>query len=95
MRDYELVVILNPQIPEENVPPTIEKISQLITARGGTIADVKQWGKRKLAYPIKRFAEGNYVLTHFKLDPKLGSDLEANLLLSEDVIRHLLVRIGD
>ena len=95
MRDYELVVIISPDVPEEEVPTTIDKLSQFITGRGGEIADVNRWGRRKLAYPIRRYTEGDYVLTQFKLDPTQVADLEASLELAEEVIRHLVVRIEE
>ena len=92
MRDYEMVMIINPDVPEEEVPNTIEKVGQFITGRGGEVAEVNRWGRRKLAYPIMRYTEGNYVLTQFKLDPTQVSDLEASIELTEEVIRHLVVR---
>ncbi len=95
MRDYELIVIISPEVPEEEVPTNIDKLSEFITARGGTVSEVNRWGKRKLAYPIKRFREGNYVLTKLKLDPRKTAELEANLRISERILRHLLVKIGD
>lgn len=95
LRDYELVVIISPQVADEDVPAALEKVGQSITDRGGTITEVNQWGRRKLAYPIKRFLEGNYVLTQFKIEPKMTAELEASLRLAEDILRHLLVRLGD
>ncbi len=95
MRDYELVVIIKPLVADDEVPATVEKTSQYITERGGSIAEVNQWGRKKLAYPIKDFAEGNYVLTHFSMDPELTTELEANLELSEDILRYLLVRLSE
>lgn len=92
MRDYELVVIFKPEITEENLPTTIEGISKFIADKGGTVTQVNQWGRRKLAYLIKGALEGSYVLTHFKAEPKLISALETNLKLSEAVLRHLVVR---
>ncbi len=92
MRDYELVIIINPDVPEEEVPGTIDKVGQLITSRGGEVADVNRWGRRKLAYPIMRYTEGEYVLTQFKFDPTQVADLEASMELTEEVIRHLVVR---
>ncbi len=93
LRDYELVLIISPEVEEEKLNATIDNISQFITGKDGTITDVEQWGKRKLAYPVKHFMEGNYVLTRFKLKPALGKELEANLQISEEVLRHLLVKI--
>jgi len=95
LRDYELVVIISPELAEEEIPGTLEKIDRSITERGGSITEVNQWGRRKLAYPIQNFMEGNYVLTQFKMEPGLTADLEASLGISEEILRHLLVRLGD
>ena len=93
--DYELVVIISPEVNEEEFEAAMDKISRFITDRGGFISDVERWGKRRLAYPIKHFVEGNYVLAKFGLDPALGRELEANLQISEEVLRHLLIKLND
>ena len=93
LRNYELVLIISPEIADEALDTTIDNISQFITEKGGVISDVERWGKRRLAYPIGHFMEGNYVLTQFKLKPALSKGLEANLQISEEVLRHLLIRI--
>jgi len=93
LRDYELVLIISPEVVEERFDAAIDSISQFITEKGGTISDVERWGKRRLAYPIEHFMEGSYVLTRFRLKPALGKELEANLQISEEVLRHLLVKI--
>ncbi len=95
MRDYELVFIISPEVSEEDIPQTVEKVSQFIAERGGSTTVVDHWGRRKLAYPIKHFLEGSYVLTQFRLDPQQTVELEASLEISEDIIRHLLVRVGE
>ena len=95
MRDYELVLIIDPEIPEEDVPSAIDKVSQFITGRGGSVASVNRWGRRKLAYAIQRHLEGNYVVTQFQLDPDQVASLEASLGLAEEVIRHLVVRTDE
>jgi len=92
---YELVLIISPEVVDEEMGATIDKVTQFITGKGGVISDVEQWGKRKLAYPIKHFMEGNYVLTRFKLKPELTKELKANLQISEEVLRHLLIKLGD
>ena len=89
MRDYELIVIISPEVPEEELPSHIEKISEFITNRGGSVTEVERGGKRKLAYPINHFREGNYVLSRFKLEPSTTAELEANLRISEKILRHL------
>ena len=95
MRGYELVLIIDPEIPEEDVPSAIDKVSQFITGRGGEVGNVNRWGRRKLAYPIQRHMEGNYVVTEFRLDPNQVAGLEASLGLAEEVIRHLVVRTDE
>jgi small subunit ribosomal protein S6 len=93
LRDYELVLVINPQLSDESFDATVEKYSRYITGKGGTIDDTQRWGKRKLAYPIKHFGEGNYIFLKFKMKPAYSRELEANLRISEEVIRHLLVRM--
>ena len=95
MREYELVVILSPEVGDEEVPAAVEKISQFVTDRGGEVTEVNRWGRRKLAYPIRRHLEGSYVVSQLRLDPQTAAQLEANLRISEDVLRHLLVRAGE
>ena len=93
-RDYEMVLIISPEVADENFDGAIDNISQVITGKGGTIPEVDRWGKRKLAYPIKHFIEGSYVLTRFKFRPSLSKELEANLQISDEVLRHLLIRLS-
>jgi small subunit ribosomal protein S6 len=95
LRDYELVVILSPELAEEDIPAAIDRLSQLIVDRGGEVKDVDRWGRRKLAYPINKHLEGNYLVTQVRLDPDRTSDVEAGLRISEEVLRHLLLRVGD
>ncbi len=94
LRDYELVLIISPEVPGEKFDAVIDNVSQFITGKGGIISDVEQWGKRRLAYPIKHFEEGSYVLSRFKLKPTLGKELEANLQISEEILRHLLIKLS-
>lgn len=95
LRDYELVVIIRPEIAEDKLETTINGISQFVTERGGTVSEVQRWGRKKLAYPVKHAMEGVYTLTKLKMKPASGRELEANLEISEDVLRHLLVKVGD
>lgn len=92
LRDYELIVIANPELDEENHNTTINKIEQFISEREGSIADTERWGKKRLAYPIKNFHEGNYTLSQVKLKPETTSELEASLQISEEILRYLLIR---
>ena len=92
MRDYELVLVISPAVGDEGFPTTVERVSNFIKDRGGQLKDVDQWGRRRLAYPITRFTEGFYAVTHFSLEPTELRALEGNLGLAEDVLRHLVVR---
>lgn len=94
LRDYELVLIISPEIADERFDTIIDNLNQFITRRGGSVSDVERWGKRKLAYPIARFVEGSYVLSRFKMKPTSSRELEANLRISEEIIRHLLIRLS-
>ena len=93
LRDYELVLIISPEVVGEVLDTTIDNIGQFITGKGGIISSVEQWGKRRLAYPIKHFMEGNYVLTRLRLKSALNKELEAKLQISEEILRHLLIKL--
>lgn len=93
MRDYEMVVIISPELTDDETAVTLDKISQFITDRGGTVTEVNQWGRRKLAYPIEHHVEGHYVLAQFQMEPQMTAQLEASLRLTEGILRHLLVRM--
>jgi small subunit ribosomal protein S6 len=96
LRRYELVVIISPQVADEAVPETVDLlVKRPVESRGGECQDVNIWGRRKLAYPINRHLEGNYVLTQLRLDPQRTKELERGLQISEDVIRHLLIRLDE
>jgi small subunit ribosomal protein S6 len=92
VRDYELVLVISPAVGDEGFPTTVERVSNFIKDRGGQVKDVDQWGRRRLAYPITRFTEGFYAVTHFSVEPTQLRALEANLTLAEDVLRHLVVK---
>ena len=92
LRDYELVFVIRPDIAEENLGTTVDKLSQAMTGKGSVISGIERWGKRKLAYPIKHFLEGNYVLIRFKTKPSVSKEIEANLQITEEIIRYLMVK---
>ena len=93
LRDYELVYIISLEVPEESVETVINNVSQFITSKEGVISNVEQWGRRRLAFPIKHFNEGYYVLARFQMSPVWSKELEASLEISEEVIRHLLIKL--
>jgi small subunit ribosomal protein S6 len=92
LHEYELVVVINPDVAEEDVPAAIERVTTAVTSRGGEVTDVDAWGRRKLAYHIDRHAEGNYVVTQIRLDPAKAHELEGGFAISEEILRHLLIR---
>jgi small subunit ribosomal protein S6 len=92
LHEYELVVVMNPDIVEEDVPAAIERVTGAVTSRGGEVVDIQPWGRRRLAYSIDRHTEGNYLVTQIKLAPERTHELESGFKISEDVLRHLLVR---
>ena len=94
MIDYELIYIIGTEAVDDKLDAVIDNVSRFITSKGGVISDVEQWGKRRLAYPIKHFAEGSYILTRFQLQPGQNRELEINLKNSEDVIRYLLIKLS-
>ncbi|MBI2760356.1 MAG: 30S ribosomal protein S6 [Chloroflexi bacterium] len=91
-RDYELVTVWNPDIGEEGVTGGLDRLKGAVASRGGEVADTNIWGRRRLAYKIDRHAEGVYVIQQLKLEPNRAAELEAQLRINEDVLRHLLVR---
>ncbi len=92
MHEYELIVVIDPEILEEDVPAALERVTTAVTSRGGEIVETLPWGRRRLAYPINRRTEGNYVISQIKLDPARAHELEAGFAISEEILRHLLIR---
>ncbi len=92
MPGYELVFILNANLSEDDFTRALGKINDLIGKLGGTITETNQWGKKRLAYPIKRQTEGNYVLEKVQIKPTALKEIDASLKLSEDVLRYLFIR---
>lgn len=93
MRDYELMVVLDPDLEDTAVEALTARLANQITQRGGTVDHVDSWGRRRLAYPIGRHRDGIYVLLRLRLPANVAVDIERSLKLTESVIRHLLVRI--
>ena len=93
MRDYEMVMILSPEATESEAAATTRRISTLITDGGGSISNQENWGTRRLAYPIQRFIEGNYVITRCVMDARAATELDKTLNAAQDVLRHLIFRL--
>ncbi len=92
MRAYELMYIIRPDLDDEAINDVIEKFNQLIANNGGEVVNVNRWGKRRLAYEVKDFKEGIYMLVHFNGEPATERELERVLKISDDVIRYLITR---
>ena len=90
--EYELLYVVHARKPVDDVPAVIEWVSGLVTTAGGEVLSVDDWGRRRLAYPIDKELEGSYVLTTLTLPPDGPRAVEAQLVISEDIIRHLLIR---
>jgi small subunit ribosomal protein S6 len=90
MRSYELMYIVRPDVEETAFNNLVEKVNDWIKDSGGEVEKVDLWGKRRLAYPIQKQNEGQYVLVKTQLDPDFCSELEHNLGLQETVMRFLL-----
>ena len=95
MRDYELVLVVSPEVGDEGFPATVDRVSKFIKDRGGEIKNMDQWGRRRLAYPIRRQTEGFYAVAQISLDPQAVRPLEGSLDLAEDVLRHLVVKVEE
>ena len=94
MRNYELMMVVLPHLDEESLAVTLGRVNRYIDERGGEVLQQQRWGNvRRLAYPIRSYTEGSYFLTHFQIDPQHTKELEADLIISEDVLRHLLVKV--
>ena len=90
MRSYELMFIVHPEVDEPAFNELVEKVIGWITDSGGQVDNVDLWGKRRLAYPIQKQIEGQYVLFSTQIEPTYCSELERNLGLQEPVMRYLL-----
>ena len=91
MNKYESVVIVNPNLEEESIKKIISKFSDLINT-DGKVAQVEEMGKRKLAYDIKKFKEGYYLVFKFEANPNLIAELERNYRITEEVIKFIVVK---
>ena len=92
MHPYELMVILDPGIDERTVAPSMDKFLGVIRNAGGEIENVDIWGKRRLAYEIKKRSEGVYAVVNMTTEPDVAKELDRQLGLSESVLRTKLLR---
>lgn len=91
MNKYEVMVIVKPA-EEEVTNATIEKVEALIARVGGTVEKVDRWGKRRLAYPVKKFTDGFFTLVNFEAAPAEIKEIDRVLKINDEVLRHLIVK---
>jgi small subunit ribosomal protein S6 len=92
LRDYEVLYIVRADLDDDKVQDIIKRVNTLIEKAGGSVERTNIWGKRKLAYEVKHQKEGSYVLQDFQIGPDRIPELEAALKITEEVLRHLIVR---
>ncbi|MGI6365705.1 MAG: 30S ribosomal protein S6 [Bacillota bacterium] len=95
MRKYELLYILQPDLDEEQLQALQEKVTGLIAEQGGQNTEVKEWGKRRLAYEIADFREGYYVEVHFEGTPQVVEELDRVIKITSGILRHIVIRIEE
>ena len=92
MRQYELMMILDPETDERNLQPTLEKMLAVVGTEGGSVDEIDIQGRRRLAYEIKKQAEGIYVVVMMTAEPATVQELDRRLGLDETVLRTKLLR---
>jgi small subunit ribosomal protein S6 len=93
MRRYELMLVLRPDTPDEQVQAVIDRATRSVVGDEGQIIKVSPWGRRRLAYPISGYREGSYFLIVFEAPPAGVLELERGLNITEEVMRHLVTRV--
>jgi small subunit ribosomal protein S6 len=93
MRRYELMLVLRPDAPDDRASAVIDRTTRGVVAAGGQIVKVAPWGRRRLAYPIERYRDGSYHILVFEAPAEAIVELERALEITEEVLRHLVVRI--
>ena len=92
MNKYELTVVVSAKVEDDVRTATIERIKEYITRFGGTVVNVDEWGKRKLAYEIQKMKEGYYYFVHFEADATVPGEVEQRIRIMDNVLRYLCVK---
>jgi small subunit ribosomal protein S6 len=95
MRRYELIFIVQPELSEEEVKAITDRYLQIITAQKGTIIKTEDWGKRRLAYDIKKQSKGNYILVDFYGQGSMIQEIERNLKIDDNILKFITVKTRD
>lgn len=93
-REYELMYIVRPTVVEDQLTTVTDRVGTMVGSIGGEVTESNPWGKRRLAYPIEDHEDGYYILSKVMLPPERTQELENQLRIYDEVIRHILVRPG-
>lgn len=93
MNKYELAVVVSAKLEEEERVATVEKVKEYITRFGGTVTNVDEWGKKRLAYEIQKMKEAFYYFVQFEADATCPIEIERNIRIMENVVRYLCTKV--
>ena len=93
MRNYDVIIIVHPDLDETALTGVVDRVQSWITDAGGQIAKVETWGKRRMAYSIRKQREGQYVMVNAQIAPTFTTELEHNLRLLEPVMRYMITAV--
>jgi len=91
VRRYELMLLFRPDLEDDQLQAAVERVTRAIVNAGGGLSKISPWGKRRLAYPIQHHRDASYFLIHFDIEPAAVREIERGLLISEEILRHLVV----
>jgi len=92
LRKYEVVYVIRPDLDEEETTSVIDRFTDLVTKQGGEMIKIDKWGKRRLAFEVKDFREGFYVIMHIDAEPQVADELDRVFKITDSIIRHIIVR---
>jgi small subunit ribosomal protein S6 len=95
MRNYEAVFVIKPDLEAEATAAIVEKFTQLIADQGGEVTKLTQWGKKRMAYEVRKFREGFYVVMEIKGNPPVVQELERVFKITEEILRYLITRLEE
>ena len=92
MNKYELALVVSAKIEDDARTATVEKAKEYITRAGGTVTEVEDWGKKKLAYEVQKMREAYYYFIQFEAEPTVPAEVEQDVRIMDNVLRFLVVR---
>jgi small subunit ribosomal protein S6 len=95
MRPYEVVLVLEADADDATVDGAVSRLKDLVSTKSGTTGQVQKWGRRRFAYELKHRHEGYYALVEMNAEPEAISDIDRMLTLSDDIVRHKIIRIPE